>query len=132
MRRLSLLALVLTLLVLAGCGGLNAERSFTLNPDTPNRELTIDAASSEQKIQITATADQPISVFVFLKEDRDRIVERVGLAGEKKLPGLLASKEEAEEISLEATVPAKKECMVLAALGKTTKPAQVKVHFKSR
>lgn len=73
--------------------------------------IPIDPIDREQTIKITASSpDAPINVHVYLKENETEIERKITLG--KPPENLLANQNNAEQISLEATVPAGKEVIV--------------------
>ena len=114
---------VLALFVLAGCRtSLSVEKQFENPPE--GTFIEVDPIKSAQTIKVTATADAPVGVYVFLKKDRDA-AEKEALA--KKYTGVTLAKEEKNEsINLQAAIPANEAAMVMVA-NATAKKANVKL-----
>jgi outer membrane lipopolysaccharide assembly protein LptE/RlpB len=106
-----LLLLVCMTTLLCGCGPrLSDQRDLTLEIGQI-RAIPIDPISREQKIKVSASSpDAPIDVHVYLQENEAAIVRMITLG--KPPENLLASQSEAEQVLLEATVPANKEAIV--------------------
>jgi hypothetical protein len=129
-------ALAWTLLGLAGCGQpLKVEKTVKLDPGY-YETYTFDAPRGEQKLTVTASADQPVSVWVFLaddlKVDKDTLNPVLDRAVAAKSGQAIAKAEEPQkEVSIEGTVPAKKEFRVLVKnTGKES--AEVKLTVKGK
>jgi hypothetical protein len=118
---------VLALLVLAGCRtSLSVDKQFENPPD--GTFIEVDPIKSAQTIKVTATADAPVGVYVFLKKDRDA-AEAEALA--KKYTGITIAKEEkGENIALQATIPANEAAIVMVS-NATAKRANVKLKIKN-
>jgi len=109
--KITLLLPVCMATLLCGCGPrLSDQRDLTLEIGEIIA-IPIDPISREQKIRVTASSpDAPIDVHVYLQENEEAIVRKITLG--KPPENLLASQNDAEEIILEATVPAGKEVIV--------------------
>lgn len=102
--------LALSLLTLVGCETkLSLEKTYTISPGSV-QSLTVDSVSREQQLKVTAEADNPISVFVYLEDDKDEVQSKVdsNLTSEK----MLANAKDTTEVDLTATVPANKTAIV--------------------
>lgn len=108
---------------------LNYERTLELDSGTV-RSIILDALSGEIKATIVVRSPGvPVHVYVVLEKDREAAEESV-LRG-KKPEKLLASKEKTEEVTLQATIPAKTEFVVLlACAGKQKAEVKLKVTAK--
>ncbi len=74
MCRLSWLAL--GLLMLAGCGPkLNVEKTYTL-ASGDIKALILDPTKRQNVVKIDVTAQNPIHVFVVLKENEDKVTQQ--------------------------------------------------------
>jgi hypothetical protein len=106
----------LGLLALLGCQKLNKETTLSLEPGE-TKVYHIDGPRSEQKVNVVATsAGAPVDVYVILSDTPDaaaKLAEEKSLASGGKLSDALASKPQAEEASLDVTIPAKKPFAVL-------------------
>jgi hypothetical protein len=117
----------LIFILIGGCAPkLNLEKkSFDLDINGTTFEL--QAVKSEQKINVVASATGgPIDVYVFLAKNKSA-AERDIMA--KRLGGLIASEEGKESVTLQATIPANEEALVMvkaSTLKKTT--ASVKIN----
>ena len=88
--------------------------------------IPIDAIGHEQTIKIKVySPDKPINVHVFLKEDEEAIEEKI--TTDKPSENLLAHQIGAQQISLEALVPANKEVIVRL---QAASPDSIKVHLE--
>jgi hypothetical protein len=129
MRRLSLGALAVLLLVLAGCQRLNFEKEATLDADPLMYE--IDGPSSEMKISVKVEAEKPVNVWVVLEDDKESASNEV--SGGNKPAKSLAGQEDTKDAEFEATIPAKKNFIVFVGQAKKTRgSAKVKVNVKSK
>ena len=130
MRRLPLWALAGLLVVLAGCQKLNYEKEATLDRATPYLEYIFEGPQGEMKVNVKATADQPVTVSVVLDEDKESALATV--VNGKKPAKALAGEEDKKEIDFEATIPSKKSFVVFVAPGKGTRSATVKLNVKGK
>ena len=118
---------VVGLVALAGCSKIHESRSFTLEPADTNN-IKVSAPIGEQKIKVTLTADNAVSVWVVLEKDvpsgKDEFdPELLGAA-------LLASQKDATETTLTATIPAKESYRIV--VNRATKKATVSVKIDSQ
>ena len=90
-------------------------------------EVPFEPISREQTIKVVATSPgKPIKVHVYLADDAEEVDRMLTLDKPTDLP--LASQEDAEEITLEATVPAGKEVIVrLQPMGSTSADVNLQV-----
>lgn len=97
--------------LLAGCGPvLSDQRDLTIAANEI-LAIPIDPISQQQTIKVTASSPgSPIDVHIFLQEHEAAIERKITLG--KPPENLLASQNDAEQVSLEATVPANKEVIV--------------------
>ena len=100
---LMLLACLATLL--SGCGPrLSDQRDLTLEI-SEIAAIPIDPINRAQTIRVTANSpDAPIDVHVYLQEHEEAIERKITLG--KPPENLLTSQGDAQQIALEATVPA--------------------------
>jgi hypothetical protein len=114
MRRTSLVALGLALLLLGGCQPVNFEQTYDLNPvQNLAKGAGFQAPRYEQKVKVTITPSEA-GLSAYLIKDPD--LKLADNPPERVPPDLiLASKVGAgkEEFTLEATVPAKTPYTVL-------------------
>jgi hypothetical protein len=111
--------LVFLALTVAGCKSLRDESDFDI---TPAQEYSreIDPIKKAQKIKVDVTSTGSVSVYVYLKPDQHAVHKDV--LAKRPAAKALASKENVETASLEATIPADSTAMVTVyALGKTAK-----------
>jgi len=122
----SLLLLVCLVTLLGGCGPkLADQRDLTLEVNEI-LAIPIDPIERDQTIKITASSpDAPINVHVYLKEDEAEIERKITLG--KPPESLLANQNDAEQISIEALVPAGKEAIVRL---QTAGPKSAQVHLE--
>lgn len=108
---------------------LNYERTLDLEPGSI-RSILLDALSGEIKATIVAKSPGvPVHVYIVLEKDREAAEESV-LRGQKP-EKLLASKEKTEDATLQVTIPAKTEFVVLlASAGKQKAEVKLKVTAK--
>jgi len=131
MRRLPLCALAVLLLVPAGCQKLNFAKEATLETATRFLEYTFDAPQGEQNINVKASADEPINVWVVLDEDRETSLTSV--ERRQKPAKALAGQESSKEIDFDATIPAKKSFAVVVGPSKEMRrDTTVKLNVRSK
>jgi hypothetical protein len=120
--------LACALLALAGCQKVNYEKSLSLTPDEVQL-IDFDGPRGEQKITVTiSSAGAPVNAYLVRKEDAQTAKECV-LNG-KPPPKPFDSKEKAEEITLNATIPPQTGyTLVLSPVGKK---AEVKVKVSGK
>ena len=111
------------LLLLAGCQRLNYEKTHDV-PVMEPKTIAFDPPRYEQKVTVqVSSAGAPVSVYLVRESDLEAATKQI--TADKAPASPLASKENAEEITLEATVPAKTGYALLIRAVK--KQAQVKV-----
>jgi len=131
MRRLPRGTLAVLLLVLAGCQRLNYEKETTLDPSTDPLEYTFDGPPGEAKVNVKVDSNQPVNVWVVLEEDKDSALAVV--LSTKKPAKALAGQENTKAADFEATIPAKKNFVVLVTHGKGMHgSANVRLNVKSK
>jgi|GEM_PF-3525635 len=107
----TLLFLVCSAILLSGCRPQLADQRDLRLAVGEILAIPIDPVDHEQTIQVTASSPgAAIHVHIYLKENEEAIERKITLG--KPPEDLLASKSEATEISLSATVPAGKEVVV--------------------
>lgn len=122
--RISWLSIVLAALPF-GCQRLNYEKTFTVQA-TAVQAIEFSAPNYAQKLTVNvASPGAPVTVYVVKQEDGTAAQNRMD-AG-KAPENALAGKEQAEEIILETTVPAKTGYMLLIRAEKKTAEVRVKV-----
>jgi hypothetical protein len=121
------------LVLAAGCGKVNLEKSATLEPGD-FKAITIDAPRSEQKVSVSATSTgAPIDVYIALEGDPDTALKLAeDLArGSKPPASVIASKQKATEATFDAVIPARKGYSVLLVNG-STKKADVNIKIAGK
>jgi hypothetical protein len=118
--------LALALLLAAGCQRLNDERTVEFDEETAWKKLTFDPPRYEQKVNVTVSSPgAPLTAWLVKTDDAQAVEDALGRG--KAVQSALAHKEKAEDISLEATVPANTGyTLYLVGTGKKT-DAKVKV-----
>jgi hypothetical protein len=104
------LALPVCALLLAGCTRLDFEHTYDLEGPV-TQKVEWDAPKYEQKLTVTVSAEEPVSVYLVKEDDKEKAMN--ALTADKEPEGALASKVNAKEITLQATVPAKTAAAVL-------------------
>jgi hypothetical protein len=119
--------LALALLLAAGCRQqrLNVERTVTLEGGLGWKTLEFDPPRSEQKLTVTVTSPG-VPVNAYLVKAADAPALQTALERGQAPTSTLAQKEKAEDIMLEATVPAKTGFTLVLQSNKKT-DAKVKV-----
>jgi hypothetical protein len=99
----------LLLLSLAGCQPLNQSGKFTLYPTKePFKLVEVSAPTSEQKVSVTVTATQPVSAYLCIQDNVDKVQHGTfDRTNGPKADLLLGSGRNQKEISFDAVVPAK-------------------------
>ena len=114
-----------------GCQRLDTERTLNLEP-TQSHALLFDAPRSEQQVSVTIhSPGAPVEVYVVLEKNREQAMQTLEQGRRPAKEQLLASKDKAEEATLETTVPARNAFAVLLN-SKASKAAQVKVKVTGR
>jgi hypothetical protein len=120
--------LLLGLLVVTatGCQRVNHEKTYTLEPGEM-KSILFDAPRWEQKVTVQVSSPgTPVSVYLVPAAD-DEAARRAASRGGS---AVLAGKEKAEDISLEAAVPAKTAYAVV--LEAHAKKAEAKLRVSGR
>ena len=108
MRRL-IPALMLVLLV--GCSRTTLNMSRSIDADNAGKTYDLEATAAEQTIKVVATAEGgPIDVFIYLTKNKAAVEREIMTT---KLVNVLAEKQNAESVELQAKIPAKEEASVL-------------------
>jgi hypothetical protein len=110
--------LLTAFVLLAGCQRLNYEKTLKVSPgEYP--VIDFDAPRSEQKVTVQVTSPGvPISAYLVKESDKTAANEALDRA--KAPAALLGSKEKAEDIQFEATVPARTGYTLLLRSNKAT------------
>lgn len=97
--------LLVVLALAAGCQRLNYDKTITIDPGAPFT-VNWDPPRYDQKLTVTVTSPgRPVSAYLVKESDQEAATK--ALQEGKKPPAALASQENAEEINLSATIPAK-------------------------
>ena len=108
MRRL-IPALMLVLLV--GCSRTTLNMSRSIDANNAGKTYDLEATAAEQTIKVVATAEGgPIDVFIYLTKNKAAVEREIMTT---KLVNVLAEKQNAESVELQAKIPAKEEASVL-------------------
>ena len=121
------LVLFSTVTICIGCKPqLSIDREVKLEPDQI-KTIIVSAVSMEQTIQVTANSSGgPISVHVYLPEHEEAIEEMI--AHGNPLENVIAKVDSAEEVTLNALIPADKEAVVrFQPAGRHAADVQVKI-----
>src|SRR5205823_6673856 len=122
-RRTAALALAIASALLAGCQSrLNVDAAYQLEAGVM-KDTEIDPPRYDQKVAVTVLSDALVDVYIYLKKDRDAAI--AAIARNPKQAPVLASKEAAQDATLEVAVPAKEAVVITVATG--LKPASVKL-----
>jgi hypothetical protein len=122
--------LVCALLVVAGCQSVSLEKTVTVSGGEAYQAFTIDAPRRDQKVTVTISgATAPVNVYIVLEKDLAAAQDNLKI--EKPPANALDKKENVQDATLEATVPANNSYTVLLSPigGKT---AQVNLKIKGR
>jgi hypothetical protein len=111
--------------LLAGCQPLKVEKTISIFAGGVEA-LIFDAPRYDQKVTVQVSSPgAPVSVYLVRESDMEKAREQMERG--KAPSSSLAGKDGAEEISLEATVPAKTEYALLIRADKKTAEAKVKL-----
>jgi len=122
MRRAFGRASCLILLVLVGCHKLNYEKSESLSPGE-TKTYTVEAPKGDQKVRVVARSSEgPVSVYLVLQHEAQAVEAAITGGHTPPKDKVLAGAEKQNEVTLDATVPAKNEFTVIVggASKKTT------------
>ncbi|HVK09868.1 MAG TPA: hypothetical protein VM597_13925 [Gemmataceae bacterium] len=111
----------LALVALAGCSKFHVEKQYTLDMFS-TQHIEVTAPTSEQRIKVTMTSDEPVTVTVLLAKDVPTKEEFDPGTLDK---GTLAQKKDTKDTTLDVTIPAKEKYRVYLSGAK--KKAQVSV-----
>ncbi|HTU17581.1 MAG TPA: hypothetical protein VMG10_05910 [Gemmataceae bacterium] len=111
--------------LLAGCQRLNDERTFTI-PPLAIQLIEYSEPRYQQKVTIhISSPGAPVTAYLVPAKDKDEAQKQMD---NNKAPAApLAGKEKAEEITLEATVPAKTAFVLMVRADKK----KAEVHIKT-
>jgi hypothetical protein len=119
--------LACALIVLTGCQRVNFEKTATVEPHAVQK-YTLDAPRSDQ--QVTVTISSPgVPVSAYLISEADAVTTENCILNNKTPPKVFDSKEEAEEFTLNATIPAGTEYALMLT---SAKEAVVKVKLTGK
>jgi hypothetical protein len=121
-------ALSVGMLALTGCQRLNVEKTVTIDP-TAVYALIVPAPSYEQKVTVHISSPG-VPVTAYLVRESEQAAAQAKLESEKTPASSFAGKEKSEDITLEATIPAKTEYVLLIRSG--SKKTEVKVKLTGR
>jgi hypothetical protein len=123
--RAYLLPLFAVPLVLAGCQRLNDERTVQLDPSEVHR-IGYSAPRYSQKVTIQVSSPGvPVSAYLVREQDEQAAKEQ--MENRKAPADPLAAKDNAEEFTLEATVPSGTGYVLLLRTDKKATEVKVKV-----
>ncbi len=128
-RSLPTCGLLVGLLLAAGCQRLNYEKEIKISP-AETQFVTPDAPRYQQKVTVEVhSPGAPLSVYLVKSEGTENADKALkDLVDGKDPDKVLAHQDRAEDVRLEATVPAKTVyTVVLYNPGKTTATAKVKL-----
>jgi hypothetical protein len=122
---------VLAALLLAGCSRTLYDKAVTLTVADPVHEVEVDAPTREQKVTVEfESPGVPVDVWVVLAGKRAAVRNKLLSHMRPNDSDVLAGKEQAEGGTVEATVPAGKDYVVL--VGKAKKKTEVKLKVMGR
>jgi len=116
-------------LAMAGCSKIHEERTFTVDA-LSGHSLSITAPVSEQKVKVTLTSDQPVSVWVVLEKEAPQ-GDKSRFDPDTLKSGVLAKEKNTKEATLTATIPAK-EAYLIYVSNPSPKDASVTVKVDSQ
>lgn len=126
-RAVSVSGLLAVLLLTGGCQPLKYEKSLTVDAGDI-QTLTFDPPRYEQKLKVQVSSPgSPVSVYLVRESEAQAVQQDLNFGKAPASP--LAGKDKAEEITLEATIPAK---TGFALVIHSKKKAEVKVNVTGR
>ncbi len=125
--KLQKVLLVIACVMLAGCGPTLSHKQDYSIPVGEIVEIPFEPISNEQTVKVVAKSPgKPINVHVYLAENADEVNRKITLG--KPAEMALASQENAEEVTLQAVIPANKEVIVrLQPAGPTSAEVSLEV-----
>jgi hypothetical protein len=124
----TILATAVFLAAVAGCQSkLNIDQTVQIESGAM-KTIEIDAPRYDQKMVFAIQSDNPVNVFVYLQKDKTAVMDAIDKG--KKPEGLLASKENVTNETLEVSVPAKQPATI--AFQTMTKTAVVKLKITGK
>ena len=130
MRRLFLPIVGLCVLLLAGCKGTRHQETITIPKNAPYSEIEFRAPKSDQNVNVTATCDTPIAVYLALTDDKHEAI--IALRAGKKPRRTVAGSEPETEVKLEAKIPAGKGFVVLLKPAEKDREVEVKLDVQAK
>jgi hypothetical protein len=127
-RRIRTVGLFLGLFVAAatGCQRVHYEKTYTLEPGL-KQSIVFDAPRFGQKVTVQVSSPgAPVSVYLVKAADGDAAIK----AAERNGAEVLARQEKSEDVSFEATVPAKTAYAVVLQADVKKAEAKVRVNGK--
>src|SRR5262249_49083512 len=113
-RRMTAAVGVLAALLLAGCSRTLYDKTVTLEGATDVPEIEVDAPTREQKVVVEfESPGVPVDVRVLLSANKAAVKNKLRARTRPNDSEVLAGKEQAESGTVEATVPAGKDYVVL-------------------
>lgn len=125
--RIAFAAIAAVAVAVAGCSKIHEKKDFTLEPGN-SHNLKITAPLSEQKLTVALTSDQPVSIWVLLEKDVPGGKDDLDPTTLKS--GILASKTDTKEVSLDVTIPAKEAYRIIIAGAAKKAAVTVKIDSK--
>lgn len=102
--------LAFSLILSVGCQTrLSDEKTYTLD-SADIKTLIVDGVPRERELKVTATADNPVSLYVYLEADKAEVEPKidVDVASDK----VLAHAKDSKDIELTATIPSSETAMI--------------------
>lgn len=130
MRRLCVGFVGICVLLLSGCKKLDYQNSITVEKGSGYHESEFKAAKNEQEMQAAVKADETVSVYLVLGDDKDEAINALRV---KRAPRkVLASEEKTKEATLKAKVPAGKPFVLLIVPLDREKAVKVDLDIKEK
>ena len=124
------LGLLAVTVLLAGCKlkRVEDEKSVMLGANMPTGLMEIPGQPKDMQVTVTATSSgAPVTLYLVLKADADKLMGQLERNEDSTL--VLAKSSPGENVTLEGTAPANKDCMLI---GVSDKKAEVKTKIVGR
>ena len=114
-------------ILLAGCKRVEDEKTVGLEPNNPAGLMEIPAQPKDMKVTVTATAPgASVTLYLVSSDQANQLMNDLEHHEDSKA---IAKSNTGENVTLEGTAPANKDCTVV---GLSDKKAQVKAHVVGR
>ena len=102
--------------LLAGCKRVEDEKTVSFEANVAKGVMEIPGQPKDMKVTITATADAPVTLYLVPTADANQAMNEID--GKQESSKIIAKSNTGESVTLEATMPANKDCTVVGASDK--------------